>query len=58
MNGGIIEVKNVTKGLWSFVETEAPAGYCADSTPSASMSIPPMAISSIPLWQKITRCLT
>ena len=33
MNGGIIEVKNVTKGLWSFVETEAPAGYCADSTP-------------------------
>ena len=33
MNGGIIEVKNVTKGLWSFVETEAPAGYCADSAP-------------------------
>ena len=33
MNGGIIEVKNVTKGLWSFVETEAPAGCCADSTP-------------------------
>ena len=32
-NGGIIEVKDVTKGLWSFVETEAPAGYCADSTP-------------------------
>ena len=32
-NGGIIEVKGVTKGLWSFVETEAPAGYCADSTP-------------------------
>ena len=32
-NGGIIEVNNVTKGLWSFVETEAPAGYCADSTP-------------------------
>ena len=32
-NGGIIEVKDVTKGLWSFVETEAPAGYCADSAP-------------------------
>ena len=32
-NGGIIEVKDVTKGLWSFVETEAPAGYCTDSTP-------------------------
>lgn len=32
-NGGIIEVKDVTKGLWSFVETEAPAGYCADSKP-------------------------
>ena len=32
-SGGIIEVNNVTKGLWSFVETEAPAGYCADSTP-------------------------
>ena len=32
-NGGIIEVNNVTKGLWSFVETEAPSGYCADSTP-------------------------
>ena len=31
-NGGIIEVKDVTKGLWSFVETEAPEGYCADST--------------------------
>ena len=32
-NGGIIEVKDVTKGLWSFVESEAPAGYCADSAP-------------------------
>ena len=32
-NGGIIEVNDVTKGLWSFVETEAPAGYCADPTP-------------------------
>ena len=32
-NGGIIEVNDVTKGLWSFVETEAPVGYCADSTP-------------------------
>ena len=34
-NGGIIEVKDVTKGLWSFVETEAPAGYCADSAPTS-----------------------
>ena len=32
-NGGMIDVKDVTEGLWSFVETEAPAGYCADSTP-------------------------
>ena len=32
-NGGIIEVKDVTEGLWSFVEVEAPTGYCADSTP-------------------------
>ena len=32
-NGGIIEVENVTKGLWSFVEVEAPEGFCADSTP-------------------------
>ena len=32
-NGGIIEVNNVTKGLWSFVETEAPSGYCTDPTP-------------------------
>ena len=32
-NGGIIEVNDVTEGLWSFVEVEAPAGYCADSTP-------------------------
>lgn len=32
-NGGIIEVKDVTKGLWSFVETEAPSGYCTDPTP-------------------------
>lgn len=32
-NGGIIEVNDVTKGLWSFVETEAPEGFCADSTP-------------------------
>ena len=33
MNGGIIEVKNVTEGLWSFVEVEAPEGFCADSAP-------------------------
>ena len=26
-NGGIIEVKDVTKGLWTFVEVEAPDGY-------------------------------
>ena len=32
-NGGIIEVENVTKGLWSFVEVEAPEGFCADSAP-------------------------
>ena len=32
-NGGVIEVENVTEGLWSFVETEAPAGYCTDPTP-------------------------
>ena len=32
-NGGIIEVKGAAEGLWSFVETEAPEGYCADSTP-------------------------
>ena len=32
-NGGVLEVNNVTEGLWSFVETEAPAGYCADPTP-------------------------
>ena len=33
MNGGIIEVKNVTEGLWSFVEVGAPEGFCADSAP-------------------------
>ena len=32
-NGGIIEVKGAAEGLWSFVETQAPEGYCADSTP-------------------------
>ena len=32
-NGGIIEVKDITEGLWSFVEVDAPAGYCADSAP-------------------------
>ena len=32
-NGGIIEVNDVTKSLWSFVETEAPSGYCTDPTP-------------------------
>ncbi len=45
-NGGIIEVKDVTKGLWTFVEVEALEGYALDPTPTASMSIPPMATSS------------
>lgn len=31
--GGIIEVNDVTKGLWSFVEREAPEGYALDPTP-------------------------
>ena len=31
-NGGIIEVKDVTKGLWTFVEVEAPEGYALDPT--------------------------
>ena len=32
-NGGIIEVKDVTKGLWTFVEVEAPERYALDPTP-------------------------
>ena len=32
-NGGIIEVKDVTKGLWTFVEVEAPEGDAMDPTP-------------------------
>lgn len=32
-NGGIIEVNNMTKGLWTFVEVEAPEGYALDPTP-------------------------
>ena len=32
-NGGIIEVKDITKGLWTFVEVEAPEGYALDPTP-------------------------
>ena len=32
-NGGIIEVNNVTKGLWTFVEVKAPEGYALDPTP-------------------------
>ena len=32
-NGGIIEVEDVTKGLWTFVEVEAPEGYALDPTP-------------------------
>lgn len=31
-NGGIIEVKDVTKGLWTFVEVEAPDGYALTPT--------------------------
>ena len=31
--GGYIEVHDVTEGLWSFVEQEAPAGYALDPTP-------------------------
>ena len=30
---GEIYVENAATGLWSFVETEAPEGFCADSTP-------------------------
>lgn len=32
-NGGIIEVNDVTEGLWTFVEREAPAGFALDPTP-------------------------
>ena len=32
-NGGIIEVNNMTKGLWTFVDVEAPEGYALDPTP-------------------------
>ena len=31
--GGIIKVNDVTKGLWTFVEVEAPEGYALDPTP-------------------------
>ena len=31
--GGIIEVNDVTEGLWTFVEREAPARYALDPTP-------------------------
>lgn len=31
--GGYIEVHDVTEGLWSFVEQEAPVGYALDPTP-------------------------
>ena len=31
-NGGIIEVKDVTKGLWTFVEVETPEGYALTPT--------------------------
>ncbi len=55
-NGGIIEVKDVTKGLWSFVEVEAPAGLRPTPTPSASMWIPQMAISSTRSPPKTTHC--
>lgn len=55
-NGGIIEVKDVTKGLWSFVETEAPRATAPTLRPSASMSIPPTATSSTRSLPKITHC--
>ena len=32
-SGGVIEVNDITTGLWSFVEVEAPEGYALDSTP-------------------------
>ena len=32
-SGGIIKVNDVTKGLWTFVEVEAPEGYALDPTP-------------------------
>lgn len=31
--GGIITVNDVTKGLWTFAEVEAPEGYALDPTP-------------------------
>ncbi len=31
--GGIIEVNDVTEGLWTFVEREAPEGFALDPTP-------------------------
>ena len=31
--GGYIEVHDVTEGLWSFVEQEAPSGYALNPTP-------------------------
>lgn len=31
--GGIIQVNDVTEGLWTFVEREAPEGYALDPTP-------------------------
>ena len=38
--GGYIEVNDVTEGLWSFVEQEAPSGYALDPTPhSAYVSV-------------------
>ena len=32
-SGGVIEVNDVTEGLWSFVEQAAPEGYALDPTP-------------------------
>ena len=55
-NGGIIEVKDVTRGLWSFVETEAPEASAQIPRPSASMSIPLMVTSSTRSLPKITHC--
>ena len=32
-SSGIIEINDVTEGLWSFVETSAPTGFACDPTP-------------------------
>ena len=32
---GEIHIENAATGLWTFVETAAPSGYCVDSTPKS-----------------------